>query len=214
MPPKRTSTSAAPAMTQATIRQLVTDSVTTALETQTATMESINNLNRNTRPRKNPVAKRGSYKEFISCQPFYLNGTKGAVGLIRWFNRIESVFSRSNCVEENKVAFATGTLTDDALSWWNAYTQPIRIEQSNKTTWTELERLLTSKYCPRNKVKKMEDDFYNRIVKGNDLKPCIRIFLELAVLCSNMVPNIKKLLEVFIGGLPQSIEGTVTASKP
>ncbi|GKF39768.1 hypothetical protein Tco_0119829, partial [Tanacetum coccineum] len=28
----------------------------------------------------------------------------------------ESVFSRSNCAEENKVTFATSTLTDDALS--------------------------------------------------------------------------------------------------
>ncbi|GKA23341.1 hypothetical protein Tco_0709303 [Tanacetum coccineum] len=29
-----------------------------------------------------------------------------------------------------------------------------------------------------------------------------------------MVPNNEKLLEAFIGGLPQSIEGNVTASKP
>nr|GEZ30283.1 reverse transcriptase domain-containing protein [Tanacetum cinerariifolium] len=29
-----------------------------------------------------------------------------------------------------------------------------------------------------------------------------------------MVPNTEKLMEVFIEGLPQSIEGTVTASKP
>nr|GEZ65223.1 reverse transcriptase domain-containing protein [Tanacetum cinerariifolium] len=33
-------------------------------------------------------------------------------------------------------------------------------------------------------------------------------------LCSNMVPNTVKLIEVFIGGLPESIEGNVTASKP
>ncbi|GKB03534.1 hypothetical protein Tco_0831677 [Tanacetum coccineum] len=45
----------------------------------------------------------------------------GAVGLICWFERTESVFSRSKCTKENKVTFATGTLTDDALSWWNAY---------------------------------------------------------------------------------------------
>nr|GEX63854.1 reverse transcriptase domain-containing protein [Tanacetum cinerariifolium] len=57
--------------------------------------------------REIPIAKRGNYKEFISCQPFYLNGTKGVVGLIRWFERTESVFSRSNCAEENKVSFAT-----------------------------------------------------------------------------------------------------------
>nr|GFA00971.1 putative reverse transcriptase domain-containing protein [Tanacetum cinerariifolium] len=32
---------------------------------------------------------------------------QGVVGLIRWFERTESVFSQSNCAEENKVAFAT-----------------------------------------------------------------------------------------------------------
>ncbi|GJT01507.1 reverse transcriptase domain-containing protein [Tanacetum coccineum] len=117
MPPKRTSTSAAPAMTQAAIRQLVVDSVVAALEAQAATMANTDNPNRNTGPRETPVAKRGNYKEFISCQPFYFNGTKGAVELIRWFEWTESEFSRSNCAKENKVTFATGTLTDDALSW-------------------------------------------------------------------------------------------------
>ncbi|GJW81523.1 putative reverse transcriptase domain-containing protein [Tanacetum coccineum] len=34
------------------------------------------------------------------------------------------------------------------------------------------------------------------------------------ILCPNMVPNTEKLLEAFIGGLPRSIEGNVTASKP
>ncbi|GJV25245.1 reverse transcriptase domain-containing protein [Tanacetum coccineum] len=118
------------------------------------------------------------------------------------------------CAEEDRVTFATGTLTDDALSWWNAYAQPIGIEQANRITWTELKRLLTNKYCPRTEVKKMEDEFYNLAVKGNDLKTYIRRFQELAALCPNMVPNIKKLMEVFISGLPRSIEGNVTASKP
>nr|GEY48371.1 reverse transcriptase domain-containing protein [Tanacetum cinerariifolium] len=60
----------------------------------------------------------------------------------------------------------------------------------------------------------MEDDFYNLVVKGNDLKTYARRFQELATLCPNMVPNNEKLMEVFIGGSPQRIEGTVTASKP
>ncbi|GKA21546.1 hypothetical protein Tco_0701535 [Tanacetum coccineum] len=60
----------------------------------------------------------------------------------------------------------------------------------------------------------MEDEFYNLVVKGNDLKTYIRRFQELAVLCPNMVPNAEKLMEVFINGLPRSIEGNVTASKP
>nr|GEU76143.1 reverse transcriptase domain-containing protein [Tanacetum cinerariifolium] len=117
MPHKRTSTSEAPAMTQAAIKKFVADSITAALEAQAATMANTGNPNRNIDPTGTPVAKTGNYKEFISYQPFYFNGTEGAVGLIRWFERIELVFSRSRCAKENKVTFAMGTLTDDALSW-------------------------------------------------------------------------------------------------
>ncbi|GKC59684.1 reverse transcriptase domain-containing protein [Tanacetum coccineum] len=214
MPPKRTSTSAAPTMTQAAIRQLVADSIAAALEAQAATMASTNNPNRNTRPRETHVARKCTYKEFMSCQPFYFNGTEGAIGLICWFERTESVFSHSNCTEDCKVKFATGTLTEDALSWWNSYSKPIGIEQADKIAWTELKRLLTNKYCPRTKVKKMEDEFYNLVVKGNDLKTYASRFQELAVSCPNMVPNTEKLMEAFIEGLPRSIEGNITASKP
>ncbi|GKC12356.1 hypothetical protein Tco_1009138 [Tanacetum coccineum] len=80
MPPKRTSTSEASAMTHASIRKLVADSVATALEAQAATMAR-------------------------------------AIGLIRWFERTESVFSRSNCAEKNKVKFDISTLTEEALFW-------------------------------------------------------------------------------------------------
>ncbi|GKA05315.1 hypothetical protein Tco_0684435 [Tanacetum coccineum] len=91
MAPKRTSTSAAPPMTQAAIKKLVADNVAAALEAQAVTMASTSNPNRNTGPTRTP---------------------------------------------------------------------------------------------------------------------------ELAVLCPNMVPNTEKLMEAFIGGLPKSIEGNVTTSKP
>nr|GFB57505.1 reverse transcriptase domain-containing protein [Tanacetum cinerariifolium] len=206
MPPKRTSISEAPAITLATIQRLITDSIVAALEIQAI---NTNDTNRNLEPRETPVAKRGNYKEFINYQPFYCNGTEGAVDLIRWFERTKSVFSRSNCVEENRVTFATGTLTDDALSWWNAYAQPIWIEQANKITWTELKRLLTNKYCPRTEIKKIEDEFYNLIVKGNDLNTYTRRFQELTILCPNMVQTSRSLwkpLSVdYLGALKETL---------
>nr|GEV80051.1 reverse transcriptase domain-containing protein [Tanacetum cinerariifolium] len=58
----------------AAIRQLVADSITAALEAQAATMANTKNTNRNTRPRETHIAKKGNYKEFISCQPFYFKG--------------------------------------------------------------------------------------------------------------------------------------------
>ncbi|GKA29419.1 reverse transcriptase domain-containing protein [Tanacetum coccineum] len=60
----------------------------------------------------------------------------------------------------------------------------------------------------------MEEELYNLTVKGNDLKPYVRRFQELTVLCPNTVPNTEKLLEAFIRGLPRSIERNVTASRP
>nr|GEV60801.1 putative reverse transcriptase domain-containing protein [Tanacetum cinerariifolium] len=110
MAPKRTSTSAAPAMTQAAIRKLVADSVSIALKAQATTMENTDNTNRNTKPRETHVARKCSYKEFMSCRPFNLKG--------------------------------------------------------------------------------------------------------IGILCPTMVPNSKELMEVFIRGLPRSIEGNVIASKP
>nr|GEY68190.1 hypothetical protein [Tanacetum cinerariifolium] len=66
--PKRTSTSTVPSMTQSAIRKLVVDSVATALEAQAANMTNADNTNRNTKPREAPVARKCSYKEFMSCQ--------------------------------------------------------------------------------------------------------------------------------------------------
>ncbi|GJX55751.1 reverse transcriptase domain-containing protein [Tanacetum coccineum] len=60
----------------------------------------------------------------------------------------------------------------------------------------------------------MKDEFYHLTVKGNDLKTYVRRFQELATLCPTMVPDSEKMMEVFIGGLPRSIEGNITVSKP
>nr|GEV48167.1 reverse transcriptase domain-containing protein [Tanacetum cinerariifolium] len=61
-------------MTEAAIRQLVADSITTALEAQAANMANTNNTNRNPEPREAPIARKCSYKEFMSCQRFNFKG--------------------------------------------------------------------------------------------------------------------------------------------
>ncbi|GJZ01454.1 reverse transcriptase domain-containing protein [Tanacetum coccineum] len=65
-----------------------------------------------------PEVRGCSYKEFMSCQPTYFKGTKGAVGLTRWFERLESMFFISKCAENDKVKYATSTLLDEALYVW------------------------------------------------------------------------------------------------
>ncbi|GJS65491.1 reverse transcriptase domain-containing protein [Tanacetum coccineum] len=97
--------------------------------------------------------------------------------------------------------------------------KPIGIDQANQIAWTKLKRLLTDKYCPRTEVKKMEDEFYNLTMKGNDLKTYVRRFPGYnnhipRIIIGTKHPRKEKLMEAFIGGLPRSIEGNVTASKP
>nr|GEZ14408.1 reverse transcriptase domain-containing protein [Tanacetum cinerariifolium] len=86
--------------------------------------------------------------------------------------------------------------------------------EAYKITWVEFKKLLIKKYCPRTEVQKMEDECYHLTMKGNDLKTYVRKFQELATLCPTMVSDSEGMIEAFIGALPQSIEGNVTASKP
>nr|GEX96020.1 reverse transcriptase domain-containing protein [Tanacetum cinerariifolium] len=182
-----------------------------------------------------------SYKEFMSCQPPNFKGSEGALGLIYWFERTKSVFSRSNCTKDCNVKFATGTLTKEALSWWNSFAQPIGIEEAYKITLVEFKKLLIKKTstsaAPAMNQAAIRQLINDRVVAaleaqaanmentintnrnpeqapGNDLNTYVRRFQELATLCPTMVLDSEKLLEAFIRGLPRSIEGNVTTSKP
>ncbi|XP_021979509.1 myb-like protein A [Helianthus annuus] len=74
----------------------------------------------------------------------WILGTGGAMGLLRWFEKAESVFAMCNCPEGDRVKYATGTLEDDALTWWNAKVQILGIEMiirlAHKITDQEVER--------------------------------------------------------------------------
>ncbi|GKD61773.1 retrovirus-related pol polyprotein from transposon TNT 1-94 [Tanacetum coccineum] len=47
-----------------------------------------------------PVARECTYQDFIKCQPLNFKGTKGVVRLIRWFEKMETIFHISNCPEK------------------------------------------------------------------------------------------------------------------
>lgn len=57
-----------------------------------------------------------TYKSFMGCKPHTYSGTEGVVGLVRWFKKTESVFSKCNCPPADQVKYATGTLEGAAMS--------------------------------------------------------------------------------------------------
>nr|GFD15691.1 reverse transcriptase domain-containing protein [Tanacetum cinerariifolium] len=59
------------------------------------------------------------YADFMKCHPLNFKGTEGSVGLTCWIEKMESVFNISGYAMENQVKFATYTLLDATLTWWN-----------------------------------------------------------------------------------------------
>ncbi|GKA06512.1 putative reverse transcriptase domain-containing protein, partial [Tanacetum coccineum] len=83
-------------------------------------------------PRPAQAARECSYSEFLKCKPLDFKGIEGVVGLTRWFEKMESVFSISNCTATSQVKFATCTLQDDALTWWNAHVSQKEVDKIEK----------------------------------------------------------------------------------
>ncbi|GJX77836.1 putative reverse transcriptase domain-containing protein [Tanacetum coccineum] len=125
-------------------------------------------------------ARECTYQDFLKCQPLSFNGTEGVVGLTRWFEKMETVFDIRNCPERYQVKYASCTLLNSALTWWNSHKRTIGTKAAYAISWAKLMKLMTEVYCPRNKVQKMEIE---------------------------MVPNEEDKVKRFVGGLLDNIQG-------
>ncbi|GJT24543.1 reverse transcriptase domain-containing protein [Tanacetum coccineum] len=160
------------------------------------------------------VARECTYKDFMKYQPLNIKGTKGVVRLIKWFEKMETMFHISNCPEKYQVKYATWTLLNSALTWWNLHKRTVGIEAAFSMSWRELMKLMAEVYCPRNEIKKIESELLNLTVKNNDLAAYTQRFQELTMMCTKMVLEEEDRVEKFIGGLPDNIQGNVIAVEP
>ncbi|GJU19232.1 hypothetical protein Tco_1152574 [Tanacetum coccineum] len=128
-----------------------------------------------------------SYLDFLKCQPLNFKGTEGVVGLMQWFERMETVYRISNYSVENHIKFATCNLLGSALTWWNSHVATVSHDNAYAMTWLTQKKKMTDKYCLRGKMRKLE-------VKLWELKA--------------------DKAERYVGGLPDMIHGSVMASRP
>ncbi|GJT80225.1 putative reverse transcriptase domain-containing protein [Tanacetum coccineum] len=66
-------------------------------------------------------------------------------------------------------SFATCTLMGIALTWWNSHVRTVTNDVAYAMTWTDLKKKMTTKYCPRNEIKKIKAEMWNLKVKGTDV---------------------------------------------
>ncbi|GJT39808.1 putative reverse transcriptase domain-containing protein [Tanacetum coccineum] len=161
-----------------------------------------------------PVARECTFQDFLKCKPHNFSGTEGVVELTRWFEKMETVFNICNCPSKYQVKYATCTLQDSALTWWNSHKRTIGVDAAYAMKWAGLMKLMTEVYCPRNEIQKMETKLWNLTMKGNDLTAYTQRFQKLILLCTRMVPDEEDKVERFIGGLPDNIQGNVIAANP
>ncbi|GJZ94326.1 putative reverse transcriptase domain-containing protein [Tanacetum coccineum] len=110
------------------------------------------------------AARECTYTDFHKCQPLNFKDTEGV--------------------------FATCTLQGIALTWWKSHVKTITHEVAYAMTWKTLKKIMTDKYCPRGKIKKLEIEIWNLKVKESNE------------------------IEKYVGGLPDMIHRSVMASKP
>ncbi|GKE28128.1 putative reverse transcriptase domain-containing protein, partial [Tanacetum coccineum] len=135
--------------------------------------DSGNGNGRNENPYENvrgdkPIARECTNHDFMKCQPISLKGTEGVVGLIRWFEKMETVFHISNCPEKSQIKYATCTLLDSALTWneiqkmetelWN-----LTVKNNDLTAYTHRFQELTMK-CT--KMVPEEEDRVEKFIGG------------------------------------------------
>ncbi|GKC04171.1 hypothetical protein Tco_0995781 [Tanacetum coccineum] len=131
-----------------------------------------------------PVARECTYQDFVKCQPLIFKRTKGVVGLTRWFEKMETIFDISSCPQKYQVKYASCTLQNGALTWWNSHKRTVGTDASYTRTWKALMKLMTE------------------------------VFQELVLLCTKMVLEEEDWVKKFIGGLPDNIQGIVIVAEP
>ncbi|GJR93236.1 putative reverse transcriptase domain-containing protein [Tanacetum coccineum] len=202
-------------VTNAQLQAMIDQGVTAALAARDANRNGDDSHTSGTvSKRTERVVRECTNQDFMKCKPLYFKGTEGVVELTQWFKRMETVFCISNCLMENQVKFSTCTLLVGALTWWNSHVMTVSHDAAYAMTWADLRKKMTVKYCPRNKMKKLEAKLWNLKVKGTDVIGYNQRFQELALLCVRMFLEESDKIERYVGGLPDMIYGNIVASNP
>ncbi|GJW36364.1 hypothetical protein Tco_0059284 [Tanacetum coccineum] len=190
-------------MTNAQLKEMIDQGVTDALAAHDADRNTNGDDSHNSGTcvrRTKRVSRECTYPDFMMCQPLNFKGTEEVVELIKWFEKMETVFSISNYSVENQIKFSTCTLLAGELMWWNSHVKTIAHDFAYAMTWTNLKNKMT--------------ELWNLKVKGTDVIGYNQRFQELALMCVRMFPKESNKIERYVGGLPNMIHGSVVASNP
>ncbi|GJW63338.1 hypothetical protein Tco_0115222 [Tanacetum coccineum] len=152
MPPKRrsqnnpTQTSPEVPLTLEAVNQLVREGVEEAIRAERERVRLEATRGHAEGPVAAPMARECTFSGFNKCGPTPFHRTEGVVGLIHWFEKMESTFGISKCAEGKKVKFASATLNGQALIWWKTQVATLGIEVANGMPWAEMKKPMIDEF--------------------------------------------------------------------
>ncbi|GJU27284.1 putative reverse transcriptase domain-containing protein [Tanacetum coccineum] len=146
MPPK-----SAP-LTQAAIRRMIKESVDATIAAERARHANARNDARGSRPVRGqdvaPVVRECTFAGFMKCNPTVFHGIEGAVKLRRWFEKTESVFGISECVEGKKQLMTAEFCPIEELQRMEHELWNLKVKEYNIVAYTQRFNELAL-MCPR-----------------------------------------------------------------
>nr|GEW70072.1 hypothetical protein [Tanacetum cinerariifolium] len=127
--------------------------------------------------------------------------------------RKKMTFGISECVEDKKVKFAAATLRGPAMTWWDSKVAILGLDIANQIGWTEMKKLMTTKFCPAEELQRMENELWNLKVKEYNMVAYTQRFNELDLMCPRMVEPESVKVDAYIRGLFDNIKGEATSPK-
>ncbi|GJU66869.1 reverse transcriptase domain-containing protein [Tanacetum coccineum] len=142
------------------------------------------------------------------------DGKGGAIALTRWIEKMENVIDNSGCVENQKVRYATSSLVNKALTWWNTQCQARGRVAAMALSWDDFKALMVEEFCLSNEMEKLENEFWNHKMVGANHAAYTDRFHELAKLVPHLVTPESSRIKRYIAGLAPEIRGMLRATQP
>ncbi|KAK1427604.1 hypothetical protein QVD17_16293 [Tagetes erecta] len=182
-------------------------------ETHTSSNNSEDEVNK---PKKRIRAQHEgcSYKTFQACKPVEFAGTEGAIAALRWLEKTEAVLAISKCSEDDKVLYATNSLKDNAMEWWNNQIQRKGRTTAYEMSWEEFSEAMLKRFCPRNEKEQIERKFLDLSMIGTNLKDYNTKFFEYSRFVPHLVTPEENMINRYIWGLVSEIRDTVKVAMP
>ncbi|KAI3754694.1 hypothetical protein L1987_54482 [Smallanthus sonchifolius] len=102
-----------------------------------------------------------TFKTFMDCKPHTFSVAEGDVGLLCWFEKVESVFAMCNCPQANQI---------------------MGLDMANTLPWEEFKIMLSEEYCPCEEIQTLEGEFWNLKMEGFEIELYTTRLHEFAVM--------------------------------